>query len=91
MARRILSEDTIANAIYSKFGEFKLCEHWHSYATVCSNEDETVEEYIISQEPELNAWLEMLIPYLPYAAVIDEVIYDYFRGEYHVYEVKASA
>lgn len=85
MARRKVSEDTIANEIYERFSAYCLREKWHNY--VCSVTDDgkadTITEYIMSCEPELEQWLEQLIPYIPYNSIIDEIIGEYFREDFY--------
>ncbi len=85
MAKRIVSADTIADEIYTRFGSFGLREKWHNYVHSVTDESkaDTVTEYIINCEPELAEWLEELIPYIPYISVIDEVIKEYFSDDFY--------
>lgn len=91
MARRKVSEDTIANEIYARFGDYSLREKWHDYVHSATDDSkaDTVTEYIMNCEPELAEWLEQLIPYIPYNSVIDEIISEYFRDDFYREDVVA--
>lgn len=90
MAKRILSEQTIADVIYAKFGAKKLRKAWNNYVSEHTEDEDitNVEDYIIMCDPELTEWLEMLIPYLPSFSTIDDIIEDYFRGEYYKSDIR---
>lgn len=90
MARRTISEETAANEMYAKFGKEGIREKWHRYALAHKENDDisNVEEYIEKYEPKLTEWLESLIPYLPNFCTIDNIIADYFRGEYYLSDLK---
>lgn len=85
MARRKVSEDTIANEIYARFGDYGLREKWHDYVYSVTDDSKAdiVTEYIMNCESELAEWLESLIPYIPYDSVIDDVIKSYFHEEFY--------
>lgn len=84
MARRKVSEDTIANEIYARFGDYGLRKKWHDYVhSAVDRKEKNVTAYIINCEPELSEWLESLIPYIPYDSVIDDVIKSYFHEEFY--------
>lgn len=90
MARRILSEETIANEIYEKFGKIKLKEAWHKHISKNMNDGiSNIEDYIVKCRPQLTQWLEILIPYAPSFSTIDDIISDYFRGEYYKEDLSA--
>ena len=90
MARRVISEEALANEIYSKFGECKIREKWRGYANSHLEDQDyfNVEDYIEKEVPELNEWLETFIPYLPNFNVLDDIIKDYFRGEFSIEEFR---
>lgn len=85
MAKRIVSADTIADEIYTRFSSFGLRQKWHDHVHSVTEESkaDTVTEYIINCEPELAEWLEELIPHIPYISVIDEVIKEYFSDDFY--------
>jgi len=91
MARKIISEDIAANEIFAKFGKVGLKKAWHRYAREHTESDgiTNIEDFIVLCQPELASWLESLIPHIPSFSTIDEVIADYFRGEYYLSDLKS--
>lgn len=87
MARRKVTEDTIADEIIARLGKEMLRDKWTVFALSNTNpEIENAAEYITNCEPELSEWIESLIPYMEERlnnTLIDDVIKDYFGEEFY--------
>jgi hypothetical protein len=87
MARKIVSDETIADEIIGRLCDEKVRNRWRAFSL--SNERPEIgnaNKYITECEPELTEWLESLFPYMEQRlnnTLIDDVIKDFFSDEFY--------
>jgi hypothetical protein len=87
MARRKVSDETIADEIIGRLCDEKVRNRWRAFAISDERpEIENANRYIVECEPELTEWLESFFPYMEQRldnTLIDDVIKDFFADEFY--------
>lgn len=93
MARRIVSDEVIADEIINRLSQERLRDRWRNFVLSHFGKEKDEEEkistatgYILREEPELTEWLEIFFPYMERRlnnTLIDDVIKDYFGEEFY--------
>ena len=87
MARKIVSDEAIADGMIARLTEEKLYEKWIRFAASSEKEEiKNASGYIINCEEDISEWLLSLIPYMEKKlnnTLIDDVIKDFFGDKFY--------